>query len=169
MEANHGIHPKRDSFAPAFLLLSAVLWSFCGLLIKSVPWNGLSLAAFRGVISFVVSYAVFFLTTGSIKIAYNRVKVLAGFCYFMQGILLIAANKYTTAGNATVLQNSSPLYIILMNAVFLSKKPRKLDVITCFLLLVGMGLAVAGNFSGGGMLGMSLPWLPAYSMREPFF
>ena len=35
-----------------FILLSAVCWSMGGLLVKSSVWSGLSIAIYRGVISF---------------------------------------------------------------------------------------------------------------------
>ena len=87
------------------------------------------------------------------KIRFNRRKVLAAFCYFVQGTLFMCANKFTTAANATVLQNTSPLWIILFNAFISRKRPTKLELITCACLFLGVALAFVGNMGGGGWLG----------------
>ena len=100
---------KNKKLAPLFLFFAALMWSTSGIFTKTVAWNGLCLATLRGVIAFTASAI---LLRGR-KIRLNRQKVLASFCYFVQGTLFMCANKYTTAANATVLQNTSPLWIIL--------------------------------------------------------
>lgn len=134
---------------PIFIFLSAFLWSLAGIFTKSVEWNGVCLATLRGIISFIFAL---FLVYGR-KIHLNRVKVLCAICYFLQGLLFMCANKHTTAGNAAVLQNMSPIYIILYNALIKRKFPKKHDIIVCFILFVGVGLAFAGNIGGGAVLG----------------
>ena len=132
---------KNKKIAPLFLFLSALLWSLGGIFTKSVAWNGIYLATLRGLIAIVVSG---FMLRGH-RISLNRTKILAAICYFAQGMLYICANKYTTAANATVLENTSPIYIILFNALIAKKKPSKSEGITCVCLLVGVFLAFMGN------------------------
>lgn len=138
-----------EKTAPLFLAMSAVFWSLGGIFTKSVAWNGLCLATVRGIISCLVSLAV--LRRWRIKI--TPVKLLVAFCYFMQGILLLSANKYTTAANATVLQNTSPLYILLFNAVIAKQYPKRRDILACGFLFLGISLAFVGNMGGGGAVG----------------
>ena len=140
---------NNKKFGPIFIFLSAFLWSLGGLFTKSVEWNGVCLATLRGVIAFA---AAGMLLRGK-KIRLNRVKILCAVCYFLQGVLFMCANKYTTAGNAAVLQNMSPLYIILLNAVINKKPPTKQEVLVCVVLFIGVGLAFAGNIGGGAALG----------------
>ena len=140
---------NNKKFGPIFIFLSAFLWSLGGLFTKSVEWNGVCLATLRGVIAFA---AAGMLLRGK-KIKLNRVKILCALCYFLQGVLFICANKYTTAGNAAVLQNMSPLYIILLNAVINKKPPTKQEILVCVVLFIGVGLAFAGNIGGGAALG----------------
>ena len=104
---------NKQKYGPLFIFLSAFLWSLAGIFTKSVAWNGVCLATLRGIISFLVAL---FLVRGR-KIRLNRVKVMCAVCYFLQGVLFMCANKFTTAGNAAVLQNMSPMYIILFNAL----------------------------------------------------
>lgn len=156
---------KNKTIAPLFLFASALLWSMCGVFTKSVTWNGVCLATLRGVISIVVAGI---LLRGR-KIRLNRTKVLAAICYFVQGVLFTCANKYTTAANATVLQNTSPLYIILFNALLAYKRPTRRECLTCSCLFVGVALAFAGNLSGGGMLGNIMALVSAFFYAGVFF
>lgn len=136
---------KMEKIAPLFLFFSAFLWSLGGIFTKSVAWNGICLATLRGLIAIVVSGLM--LLNHKIKLSFT--KVLAGICYFAQGVLFMSANKYTTSANATVLQNTSPFYIILFNALIYKKKPSKSECVTCVCLLVGVSLAFVGNLDGG--------------------
>ena len=140
---------KNPRIAPLFLFFSALMWSTSGIFTKSLEWNGVCLATLRGIIACVASAM---LLRGT-KIRFNRRKVLAAFCYFVQGTLFMCANKLTTAANATVLQNTSPLWIILFNAFISRKRPTKLELITCACLFLGVALAFVGNMGGGGWLG----------------
>lgn len=156
---------NKEKFGPLFIFLSAFLWSLSGIFTKSVAWNGVCLATLRGIIAFIVSL---FLVRGR-KIRLNTVKILCGICYFLQGILFMCANKYTTAGNATVLQNMSPFYIILLNAVINHKKPTKKELIVCLILFLGIGLAFAGNLGGGAALGNIFAMLSALFYAGVYF
>lgn len=156
---------KNKKIAPLFLFGSALLWSMSGIYTKTTAWNGICLATLRGVIAVVVSAI---LLRGR-KIKLNRQKVLVAICYFMQGLLFMCANKYTTAANATVLQNTSPLYIILFNAFLSKKRPTKLECTTCVCLFVGVVMAFVGNLEGGGALGNALALISALFFAGVFF
>jgi drug/metabolite transporter (DMT)-like permease len=156
---------KKEKTAPLFLFLSALLWSMSGIFTKSVAWNGLCLATLRGVIALVVSA---FLIRGR-KVQLNWKKILVGICYFAQGILFMSANKYTTAANATVLHNTSPLYIILFNALLAKKRPAAHEWVVCICLFGGISLAFGGTLSGGGMAGNIMALVSALFFAGVFF
>ena len=156
---------RNPRIAPFFLFLSALMWSTSGIFTKSVAWNGFCLAVLRGVIAF---FASAWLVRGR-EIRLNRQKVMAAVCYFVQGVLFMCANKYTTAANATVLQNTSPLWIILFNAFLARKRPSRLECITCACLFSGVALAFAGNMGGGGWLGNIMALVSALFYAGVFF
>lgn len=158
---------KNEKYGPIFIFLSAFLWSLAGIFTKSVAWNGVCLATLRGIIAFFVALALV-LSKGN-KVELNRVKVMCAICYFTQGILFMCANKYTTAANATVLQNMSPLYIILMNALINKKPPSRKELIVCAVLFLGVGLAFAGNLGGGAALGNIFAMLSALFYAGVYF
>ena len=156
---------NKEKCGPLFIFLAAFLWSLSGIFTKSVAWNGVCLATLRGVIAFLCAGI---LLRGR-KIQLNRVKVLSAICYFVQGVLFMCANKYTTAGNATVLQNMSPLYIILLNALINKQPPTKDEILVCGLLFIGVGLAFAGNLGGGAAVGNMMAMLSALFYAGVFF
>ena len=154
-------------YGPVFIFLSAFLWSLSGIFTKSVAWNGVCLATLRGIIAFVAALALVRARRKQVQL--NRVKVMCAICYFAQGILFMCANKYTTAGNATVLQNMSPLYIILMNALINKKPPEKRELIVCAVLFFGVGLVFAGNIGGGAALGNIFAMMSALFYAGVYF
>lgn len=156
---------KNRRLAPLFLFLSALLWSTSGLFTKSVEWSGMSLAVLKGMIGFVI----FLLISRCRRIHITPKKLLAAFCYIVQGALFMLANKLTTAANATVLENTSPLWIILFGAVLLRKRPTRLELVTCACLFLGVALAFMGNMGGGSWLGNTISLISAAFYAGVFF
>jgi len=153
--------------APLFLLLTSILWSFNGVLTKYIVWSGFTCAVLRGSISFVcLSLA---LRRKVWKLKLNRYKILGAVCFMMQSLLYIAALKYTTAANASVLQNTSPIYIMVLNALILHKLPKRQDILAFFALLVGVVITFAGNLEGGGALGNCMALLSGCFYSGVFF
>lgn len=132
-----------------YVILAAVLWSLVGLFTKHIPWNGFIIGIVRGMIALVAMLII----VRKIPKKITKIKLITAFCYFAQGLLFVAANKYTSAANATVLQNTSPIYIMIFTAIIAKKLPKKRDVITCIVLLCGIVMSFAGSIGTGGMLG----------------
>ena len=59
----------------------------------------------------------------------------------------------TSAGSAIVLQNTSPLYIMLMGLIVLKQKPSKLDCCVGVVIFSGIFLSMADTFLGGELPG----------------
>ena len=166
------IDPKL--MAQIFLFLAAVCWSLCGLLVKSVPWDGLYLSILRGSLTFFIFLWIKHprriyrhrrlfgveLTPGNLTVA---------LCYFMQTLLFILANKYTAAGCATALQNTSPIYILILSVIFYRKKPEKLDIITCVALCFGIMLTMLGGLASAGLKGNVMALLSGIFYACVFF
>ena len=110
---------KRDP-GPLYLFCTAVLWSLGGVLSKYIPWGPLPIACFRGIIGGLLQAAL----TRTWHFRLTRPVVLTAVCYLGESLLIIFANKYTTAGTAIVLQNTSPLYIMLWPGCSSAASPR---------------------------------------------
>jgi len=156
---------KKNWQGPFFLVLASVFWSFSGLLIKSVTWSGTSVAAVRGMVCFLG----FIILVRPFPMKLNKVKIITAICFFGQCFLYVLANKYTTAANATMLQCTSPLYLILFTSLVTKKLPKKLDVIACLVLFGGIMLAFAGSIGGGGMFGNIMGLLSAVFYAGVFY
>ena len=150
--------------APVFLFLSAFCWSLCGVLVKSSTWNALSMATFRGLLSFAF-YGCIIRRWPKL----NRTKIIIALCYFIQSALIVSANKYTSAGCATALQNTSPIYIICLNAIFLKHKPLRRDILACFFMFLGISLTLVGSRGSNGVVGNILALVSALFYAAVFF
>lgn len=134
-----------------YMVVCASLWSIGGIFIKMVPWNALAIAGMRSGIAAVIVYA--YIRHKKIKLQFVKSAFLSGF--FMSGIFLsfVIANKLTTAANAIVLQFTSPVFILILSAIFLHKKCRRGDLITVTATLAGISLFFFDQLTPGGILG----------------
>ena len=133
------------------VFLAAVLYSIGGLCIKLIPWNGMSINGGRTMVALVVIGGYLIVTKH--KIRFNRYILLGALCVCGTNILFSVANKMTTAANTIVLQFTAPIFVLVLSMLFWKKKPRKLDVITCILVFVGIVCCFLGDFSVGRMAG----------------
>jgi drug/metabolite transporter (DMT)-like permease len=134
-----------------YMVVCATLWSIGGIFIKMVPWNALAIAGVRSAIAAVIVYA--YIRHKKINLKFVKSAFLSG--AFLSGIFLcfVVANKLTTAANAIVLQFTSPVFILILAAVFLHRKCRKGDLITVVATLAGISLFFFDQLSPGGILG----------------
>ena len=140
---------SEKKIAPLYVLMAAICWSTCGVLIKLSTWNGLSIAVYRGIITFII----YWIMLGRKRIRINKIKIAIAFCFFMQSVLYMCANKFTTAGSVTALQNTSPIYIIACNSFMTNRKPPRRDILACILLIIGIFMTVMGGNKGANILG----------------
>ncbi len=134
-----------------YMVICATMWSIGGIFIKMIPWNALAIAGMRSAISAMIVYA--YIRKKKIKLKFVKAAFFSGF--FMSGIFLcfVIANKLTTAANAIVLQFTSPVFILILSAIFLHKKHRKGDLITVAVTLGGISLFFFDQLTPGGILG----------------
>ncbi|MEA4989028.1 MAG: DMT family transporter [Anaerovorax sp.] len=132
-----------------YMVICATMWSIGGIFIKMIPWNPLAIAGMRSAIAAVIVYA--YIRKKKIKLQFVKSAFFSGL--FMSGIFLsfVIANKLTTAANAIVLQFTSPVFILILSAIFLHKKSRRGDLIT--VTLIGISLFFFDQLTPGGILG----------------
>lgn len=93
------------------VLAAALLLSIGGLCVKMIPWQPLSINAFRSIIS--VGILLVFA-----KATHNRFHLTPGVVIGALGVcgattLYTVSTKLTTAGNAVLLQFTAPMFVIL--------------------------------------------------------
>ena len=136
------------------VFLAAVLYSIGGLCIKVIPWNGMSINSGRNLIALVVIGGYLAFTRH--RPMMSRGVFLGAVCICGTNTLFTLANKLTTAANAIVLQFTAPIFVILLSALLLQRRPKKQDVAVCAVVLLGVLLCFADNLDAGGALGNTL-------------
>lgn len=142
------------------LVVTAVLWSSGGLLIKSVDWHPLAISGMRSLISAVVIRLAFRREPLNI----SKVQVAGALGYVATVMLFVSATKMTTAANAIVLQYTAPIWVALFGAWFLKEKTTARDWLTIGLVFGGMILFFQDQMSAGHLLGNLLAVASGMSM-----
>ena len=145
---------------------AALLYSIGGLCIKVIPWNGLSINAGRNLVALLV--IGLYLRIVRHPPRFNRWIAVGAVCICGTNSLFTVANKLTTAANTIVLQFTAPIFVILLAAVFWRKKPGKLDLAACALVLLGVLCFFVDSLEMGGMLGNVLALLSGLSYAGVF-
>lgn len=149
-----------------FVFLAAVLYSIGGLCIKVIPWNGMSINSARTLVASVVVGVYLLLTRHRLQI--NRSVLLGAVCVCGTNVLFSLANKMTTAANTIVLQFTAPIFVILLSMLFWKRKPKRLDVITCLIVLAGVICFFVDGLEMGGMAGNVLALLSGLTYAGVF-
>ena len=149
-----------------FVAISAALYSIGGLCIKVIPWNGMSINGGRTAIALVVIGAYLLWTKHPLRL--NRWVALGALSVFGTNALFSLANKLTTAANAIVLQFTVPIFVMLFSALFFRKKPQKLDLAACAVVLGGILFFFLDSLEMGGGLGNVLALLSGVSYAGVF-
>jgi drug/metabolite transporter (DMT)-like permease len=131
------------------LLLTGVLWSSGGFLIKLVSWNPVAIAGARS----LIAAALIAVVGGIPKLTWSRSQVAAGVFYAATMILFVTANKLTTSANAILLQSSSPVFVAIFASLLLGEKTRKSDWLVIAAVMAGMVLFFMDELTLSGMWG----------------
>lgn len=133
------------------VFMAAVLYSIGGLCIKLIPWSAMSINAGRNLVAVLVVGSYLLLTRH--RLQWNRWVALGAVCISGTNILFTLANKMTTAANAIVLQFTAPVFVLLLSALALHKRPRRLDLAVCAAVLTGVLCFFLESLEAGDTLG----------------
>lgn len=140
--------PKRPR-AILLLVVTAVLWSLGGILIKSVELNPLAIAGMRSAIAAVI----LLIALKKPKLNFSGPQIGAAFAYVGTVVLFVTANKMTTAANAILIQYTAPIYVAIFGALILKEKTRLFDWIIVLVVIGGMALFFFDHLSANGVIG----------------
>lgn len=132
-----------------WLLVTAVLWSLGGVLIKMVGMSGPAVAGLR---SLVVVFVLFPVVLPIIKLP-DKLELATSVFYALTLFTFVVANKHTSAANAIVLQYSAPIYVALLSRLFLNERVSILHWLLIFLALGGVSLFFVDQLSAEGLYG----------------
>lgn len=135
------------------MLIASILFSTGGILCKPVPWSPLAINGVRNLLGGLLIGAYLLLTKH--KLRFNRKILVGAVCMCGVTSLFIVANKLTTAANAIVLQYTAPIWIILISALLLRKKPTKKDLLTMAIVFIGILFFFLDSIGTGNLWGNS--------------
>lgn len=127
---------ERNSKSSAIILLviTAVMWSLGGILIKSINAHPLAISGVRSAISCIIIS----LYVKKPKFTWSFTQLGAAVAYALMVILFVAGTKLTTAANAILLQYTAPVFVALLGAWLLNEKPKLIDWATIVVVIGGM-------------------------------
>jgi len=126
----------KRSTAIGFLVLTGILWSTGGFMVKLIPWPPIVIAGIRSGICALFIY----LYDKPKRLQFGKYTVGGAICYAVMVIFYVLANKMTTAGNAIMIQYTAPVYVAIFGFSFLGEKSRKSDWLIIGTVIIGLGL-----------------------------
>jgi len=144
-----------------FLVLTAILWSSSGLLVKIISWQPLSILSGRSILSTVVFWIFLKCPT---RFRWTRLQVVGAFGYVGAQLFFIMATKLTTAANAIFLQYTLPIYIVLFGYWFLNERPQRADWISLAVIFTGLFLFFGDDLNFNGFSGNILAIVSGMAM-----
>ena len=142
-------HNTNHSRAVLLLIITAILWSAGGLLIKLIEWNSVAIAGGRSFFAAIVLLVYL----RKPQFTWSKDQIYAAVAYACCCGLFVVATKLTTAANAIVLQYTGPIYVALLSGWLLHERITRLDWLTIVIVLGGMVLFFADGLSMQGLLG----------------
>lgn len=144
---------------PALLLMVAALWSLGGVLIKSVDWNPVAIAATRS----AIAIPIVLLFAGLPRRRFSALQWGGALAYVATVLLFVASTRMTTAANAIFLQYTAPIYVALLAPWLLGERSRRSDWAVIAVALAGIGLFFVDQLSTRGLWGNILALASGFS------
>jgi drug/metabolite transporter (DMT)-like permease len=144
-----GMDASGRGWAMALLVLTAVFWSFGGILIKWVQWHPMAISGMRSAIAALTIWIVF----RDLHFNWSRPQIGGALAFAGTVTLFVVATKMTTAANAILLQYTAPVYVAIFSPWFLGEPSRRQDVISIAIILGGMALFFLDKLTPAGIWG----------------
>jgi drug/metabolite transporter (DMT)-like permease len=136
--------------ATVLIVITALLWSLGGLLIKMVDCHPLAISGLRSAIASIF----ILLLVRSPHFTWSFPQIAGAISFSGTVITFVLATKLTTAANAILLQYVAQLLIVTLLGIWLLKERTTLrDVIAMLFIFTGMVLFFFDNLSPGGLMG----------------
>lgn len=131
------------------LLAAAVLWSTAGAAVKLSTLSAWQIASGRSLVAALVLALAF---PAGRKLPSKRA-FMVSVAYAATVVLFILANKLTTSANAIFLQDTAPLYVLLLSPFLLGERPARDELLAAPIFLIGLVLFFLDELKPGQALG----------------
>lgn len=131
------------------LLAAAALWSSGGAAIKLCGLSAWQLAGGRSLIAGLVLLAF----VPASRRRPTRLSLAVAVAYAFTVILFVAATKLTTAANAIFIQDTAPLWVLLLSPWLLGERPTRGELLSVPVFAAGLGLFFLDRLTPGQVAG----------------
>jgi drug/metabolite transporter (DMT)-like permease len=131
------------------LLAAAVLWSTAGAAIKLCGLDAPQIAGARA----LVAGAFIFLAVRDARARPDRKVLLVATAYAFTVVLFVIATKLTTAANAIFIQDTAPLWVLVLSPWLLGERPTRGELLAVPIFGVGLALFFLDELTPGQTLG----------------
>lgn len=121
--------------------------------IKLLPLDPWVISFYRSLIAGITIIIVSALKKKKVKYSFDPISLSCIAAYSGILILFVLATKFTTAANAIFLQYAAPVYLVILEPVFLKTRFDRKSLITVLICLSGMTLFFFGRLEAGNLLG----------------
>ncbi|MCK5379187.1 MAG: DMT family transporter [Acidobacteria bacterium] len=134
------LHESAGQRDRLMVLAAALLFSTGGAAVKACSLSGWQIASFRSGLAALALLALI----PAARRRWTRLTWAVGLAYAGTMVLYVVANKMTTAANTIFLQDTAPLYILVLSPLLLGEPGRRRDLIFMLILAAGMSLFFVG-------------------------
>lgn len=131
------------------ILAAAVLWSTGGAAMKLTKLSGWQIGAGRS----LVAAAFLFLAFRRARARPSARLLAAAATYAGTVVLFSLANKLTTSANAIFIQDTAPLWVVLLSPLLLHDRPTRGELLSIPVYGLGLGLFFLDELSPGQLAG----------------
>lgn len=131
----------------------AILWSSGGLFIKVLTLDAFQISFYRSLIAAATIYVITLVQGRRLRFDLDPVSFLCSISYAFILVLFVMATKLTTAANAIFLQFTAPIYLLVLEPLFLKTKFEKRNLIALIFCFIGMTLFFFGRLDFSGIQG----------------
>src|ERR1044071_6054928 len=134
---------------PLLLLLTALCWSLGGVLIKSIDWPPMAIAAGRS----IAAIPVLLVCARGQRFTFSPAQIGGAIAYAATVALFVFATRMTTAANAIFLQYTAPIYVAIIGRWYLGEETHPIDWLVIIAALIGIFLFFIDRLTVSGLWG----------------
>lgn len=131
------------------ILAAAVLWSTAGAAIKRCDLDAFQIAGGRSLVAGIF----LFLAVKEARVWPTLRVLLVAVAYAFTVVLFVLATKLTTAANAIFIQDTAPLWVLVLSPWLLSERPTRGELLAVPVYALGLGLFFLDELTTGQVAG----------------
>jgi drug/metabolite transporter (DMT)-like permease len=146
--------------AVLLLVITSLLWSLGGVLIKAVDWHPMAKAGARS----AIAVCVIFWTVRRPLFSWSMNQIVGAAGYVAAVSFFVVATDLTTAANAVFLQYTAPAYVALLGWRLLGERTRAMDWVCIGFALLGVAMLCRDGLAANSLPGIAAGLASGFGM-----